>query len=609
MQFTTSFFNPTLFKYSLRRFWPLAVAVFVVVMLFPGIAIFNAPAFSMPGQAASYVVDIVDFAIPVMVVLVAPAALLSALLVFDHLRKRSKIRFYHGLPLTRLSSFVTRYVCGFALVAVPLVVGLLVCMGMAASVGASQAIPAIVRLIGFSLLCLLLFLGMASVACIVCGNVLGSILVYIAMNCVVVVILLGFGALISALLPGIDIATLIEGPARWWTPMYQLITGLWHDADATAVMGGAATTIPPVANPRCIVVYLIVGIVLLVLAAWLYRIRKDESAGETVAFKAVRVICKVLLALVVSAIGATTVVAVGYAGGDTTSVLAPVLVAHIIFAIVGWLIAEMIVGRTLRAVSRRSLLSCLILAVAILAVTGLLRADVLGVVHKVPDPQKVEKVQVAYNGRDIAMDPADAAALHTRLVEAYDEDTTSGGWPYGLYSDSTVSFSYTMANGSVMHRSYTVSYNEDQPSPAGDIMADALATPRYTHEMVFGVEPGTITAENISYATVNIATSNESNASGVEYTDDGEVLFETYSFEGKNAYGLYQAVLEDIEKGNTDSRILIGSRNYLGDVDFSFNAAANDGKVSEHYANISIAPDMTVTREWIDAHKGEAEQA
>ena len=606
MQFTTSFFNPTLFRYNLKRYWPLAAAVFVVAILYPGMGILRAPAFAgFDESVAHYVLGIVYVAGPVMVGFMAPASLLAALLVFDHLRKRSKIRFHHGLPLTRLASFTTNYVCGFALIAVPLVVALLASMGMAVSVGAPEAVPAIARLIGVSLVCLLLFFSMAAIACIVCGNALGSILVYIAMNCVVVVLLLGFGALISALMPGVDISTIIEGPARWLTPIFQLVTGLLVNWDH---IGSAPA---PFDNPTCIIVYLVVGIILLVLAAWLYRARKDETAGETVAFRVARVICKVLFALVVSAIGASIVIIVGYGDTPSPTLVVPALIAHIIFAIIGWFMAEMIANRSLRVIRKRSLLSCAILVAAIIVATGLVSADVLGIVHKVPDPQRVEQVTVEYAGRVIEMDPADATKLHEAMIDTIGADEMDdASSPYGLYSDyDSVSFKYTMNNGTTMHRAYRIIYGPDKRNARDDALVDALDTPQYTHELFFNAKPGAITEDNIDWLTVNLPADSIDEANTIAAdADEGDPGWTTYSFEGKPAYQLYRAICSDIDKGNISAESFVYSGQYpvAGDLEISWDGDSGDDPDDAEYASITITVGMEDTLAWINANKGKA---
>ena len=597
MQFKTSFFSPALFAHNLKRFWPLMVAVFVAVMLFPGTGILWA---HTPGATSAEVLsrtlDAVYIAEPVMVFLMVPGAFISALLVFDHLRKRSKMRFYHGLPLTRLASFATRYACGFVLIALPILVGLLVCMGLATMVGAPQAVGDIARLFGVSLACLLLFFSLAAISCVVCGNALGTILVYIALNCAVSVVLVGFNVLITALMPGIDIRTLFEGPARWLTPASQFADGAMIDKVYSngIIVGGNLHDL------GCVLVYAVVGLVVLGLATWLYQIRRDELAGETVAFKAVKVVCKVLFALVVSAVGTPIVLLVGSVYTSAGTEVGTVLVSHIVFAVIGWIVAEMIVGRTLKVANRRTAFSCGVLAATILVVSGLLYADVLGIVHKVPAAQSVSAAEVQYRDRTIAMDPQDAGELHANVLDILEADGSRGLPPQSIFSSSdsnTIGFDYTMNDGSTMHRSYSLAYAVDD-NPLEEVLASAFDTPRYTHELYFGAEPGKIDSANIESLSVYMYTT----AAEGEQTEE-------YELEGALAYEFYQAVCEDIEKGRVSARDRLFVDTSLGNVNMTWKSSSqHEPALGVVDANFEIVSSMASTRAWLKAHKSEAVQ-
>ena len=583
MQSKTSFFSKTLFAHGLKRFWPLSAAVLLFVILNPGLGLLSAPALRASddvklGELAG---GLVYDAAPVMVVCMALACILCAILVYNYLHKRSKIRFYHGLPISRLGSFATTYATGFVLIALPLVVGLLICMGIAAAMGAGAAAGAILALLGASIACLLLFFGLASAACILCGNTMGSILVYIAMNCFVVVMLAGGSILMGLLMPGVDTETLLMGPSRWLTPVYQLIlatqSGLLADGGSSGF-----------AMPGALAVYAVVGVVLLVLCAWLYRIRKDEMAGETVAFGPVGVICKVLFALVFSVVFAGIVLMIVPSGVSDS--LAPTLVIYLIFAVIGWFVAEMLVRRSLHVFKKRALASCGVLVAAILVVTVLVGVDIFGVVNKVPEADDVKTATAPYYGAPVKVEAEDAIALHGVVLENR-EVLSPNSASIVDYADVTLSFDYELDNGAIIHRTYRIPDSE-QPNVISESVYQMMDNPRYVHELFFGQEPGTVTEKSLGSVYVSLGGDLGPEGKITPSDDEGP----TFSFGQKQAYGLYKAICADIEQGNIEGGEYFEGKESQGYIEFEWVV---QDPTDQAYRSLTVTSSMSNTLAWI----------
>ena len=551
----TRCFSPTLFKHDLKRFWPLSLLVLVTVVLLPGTTILSVRnQVDYPSHLLPTVRDhFYNVGIP-MVLLMACACLLTALVVFNYLQGKSKIRFFHGLPLSRNCTFLTSYLSGLVLILCPLLAGLLICWVFACIVGAPGVGGAILALLGAALACLLCFFSLAVLSCVLCGNPLGSILVYAALNFALMVILMGSSTLVGQLMPGIDIENLLNGPLGWLIPLSncaQAVQPVYSEPSPVDYF----SYIIGFEHPWCLVAYGVAGIALAFLAAWIYRIRRDETAGETVSFRAVRSVCKVLFALVFSGAGAVLVVEASNTGSPLSVSL--LLAIHLVFAILGWFIAEMIVRRTLRVVNRRSLISCAILVLVLLLLAGLARADLFGVVRRVPQAQEVERVTVEYDYTAMEVEAEDATALHRDLLRYRGLLGTEGS--FALYKDTRpLQIYYTLENGRQLHRSYLV-MDAGTGNEVEALMVQFLKDPAYAHQYWFGGIPqGDIAQDNlvsggVYYDPDSLSVDSEAEVDGTVASlevEDNSVYFE---LDADEAYQLYQAILADLEQGVLDA--------------------------------------------------------
>lgn len=121
MRSKTSYFNPTLFKKNLARFWPLWSGASFIGALFPlyllALLIHEGrPLLDNRLEATSLYYDALIYAVPA-VSLVYGA--LCALAVWGWLYNTRSVGMYHSLPVTRKGIFVTDFLSGMSMMLLP----------------------------------------------------------------------------------------------------------------------------------------------------------------------------------------------------------------------------------------------------------------------------------------------------------------------------------------------------------------------------------------------------------------------------------------------------------------------------------------------------------
>lgn len=552
MRFKTSCFNGTLCRNYLKRFWPLPLVVLGVTLLALGLPLAGQlREYNPVGVRLMNLLESIYGAAYIMVVLEAGAAFLAAGLVFHHLHSRREIQFYQALPLKRRCFYTTSYLTGFGLLAVPMLLGILICMGMVAAGGAGEAALALLKLYGVGIAALLLFYSMAVLACCLAGQTLGAVLIYAGMNCAVLVIIGCAGSIAATFMPGIDFDNFLSTFREWLTPLPKLFTAIgteYENQSLTELYNNAPTQVEvsyPIGflQPGVITAYGLVGAVLAVLSGLLYQIRPSEAAGEMVAFGPVRVLCKIFGALMVCVAGALVFLSSGLFTEEIP--FAAVVLAVLGFGALGWFAAEMVVRKTLRVFGKKNLAACgMLLAVLLLLIAGG-KLDLFGVVRRVPDADKVAAAEVNYNyGNSVEVTPQEAAVLHQRVLDnpMYLTNNTFVGPSISLQ------FVYTLDSGRQIYREYHVQNSYNSIVQSANTL---LEQPEYCYQTWFGPLEDGVTAYSFQYGS--ISSYNKSRTEEyIPYLSNADPEWhEDYmSLTASQAVAIYEAVCQDIQNGN-----------------------------------------------------------
>ena len=560
MRCKTSCFNPVLCRNFLRRFWPLPLAVLLAelfILMLPLMGTLQSNWMEQTEQQAVLMTQVYGTASP-MVIMIAASAFLSAALTFHHLHSRREIQFYHALPIKRRCLFLTSYISGFCMIAVPFLIG--ICLSVTAALvwGADFVGIALLELLGAGFSELLIFYSLAVFACCMAGQTFGALLIYGGLNGAALVILGGANSLAIMFMPGLKFGSAL---VDWLTPMIHLIQATEIRYDTGMSQTVASTTalvytfdgsqIPQgFSEPLVLGIYAIVGVLFSVLGGILYEIRRSEMAGEMVAFPLVRTLCKLFGALVISAGGAFVFLTSGLFQEEIPFPV--ILAAILLFGAIGWYAAEMIVKKTFRVFQKHTAASCGILLTALLVVVLVGRFDVFGTVRYVPETKDVVSSKVCcFYGFPVTIETTDAVALHEAILQNRDVLTNN---TYQNYENILID--YKLANGRQMSRDYRVRIQYDSEGnqlldPITESFLEVLRMPQYCVQTWFGDVSAGVTQENFYHGVFQAYNWNETGETQDYVTSDHPSWQGDYmDLTSEEAVALYQAVLRDIDQGN-----------------------------------------------------------
>ncbi|HPE16908.1 MAG TPA: hypothetical protein PK597_08130, partial [Oscillospiraceae bacterium] len=511
-----TFFDPTLFRKNLARFWPLWGVYFLVwAVPLPLLMAYN---FLGGGYYAgqgdlSYQIDrhVLSCSTQAAVIILFIFAVFAAMAVFSYLYAQKSAVFYHSLPLDRTALFFTGYLSGLGFLLLPhLAVFLLTLL-----------VEALAGHVGFA--ALLVWLGSVSA----CAFFFYSFAVFCAVFIGQLLALPIFYGILSFLIPGIEwlvrlaLDEFVYGfPGNSYdlaftafSPAIQLMEDLsyrfdWEDDVLTGVWHFAGW--------QWLLVYAAVAAALTALAFWVYRRRRVESAGDLVSVRAVRPVFKYGMALC----AALTLGRWLYEIFSFSATIWLLLAFMWLGGFLGYFAAEMLLKKSFR-VFRRGIRGYLVFALVLAVSMTAMEYDIFGYEKRVPDAQDVSAVYVneGYYRYGLGSAPAltsedDIAAvvsLHRSLTEGKADieaqlssarvspvaaeavspyDSTVLYFP--VYSTAQVSVRYRLESGGEMTRTYSIPVTrallEDPESPAAQFEA-LLRTPALLRADLYDGDP------------------------------------------------------------------------------------------------------------------------
>nr|MCR5784750.1 hypothetical protein [Eubacterium sp.] len=303
-------------------------------------------------------------------------------------------------------------------------------------------------------------------------------------------------------------------------------------------------------------IYAIVGIVFLVIAFVMYEKRKSENAGSAIAFSFAKPIFKYCVALYAGlGIGELITVLVvevygtGYVYNNKNSAI--IYPMAVIFSILGFYAAEMIMNKTTR-VFKGSLKKVVPVGALMVLLIACFNMDVFGYEEYIPSADNVSYVSVGLNSLSEGNFESDnegvieqVSELHSYIIEnkaasennyaVYESDMLTGT-EYSEYVETTIDIVYTLNNGRVVKRNYSVCYS----------VADLG-----TSEGFGGMLTALLKNEDVAEAAFDTACRFESISYAQLYSsiDDGGFDYSVINVDDNSDYQkIYEALREDYKK-------------------------------------------------------------
>ena len=507
MRSATSYFNFTLFRKNLSRFWPIWGLYGLIWLVLLPIGLLTDGDYLTLARARLIPLQYLD-GMSTALFLAAGFGILCAMAVFSYLYSSRSVGLLHALPMRREGLFLTNYLSGLAFLVLPNLAVFFLSLLVEAAFGVLVFSSLFVWLVTACFYCLF-FYSFAVFCAMFTGHILALPAFYGILNFLVMGLCFLVNDMAQRFLFGFTGAAWMETLGLYLTPVAYLASGVrvsYYDGpapsyDQVAFLSGLG---------RVFLVGLI-GLVLAALALAVYRRRQLETAGDVVSVAWVRPVFRYGVAFCCA-------IALGNLFDSIFDRLLPdgawtLLFWMLLWGAFGCFVAVMLLRKTFW-VFKSSWKGCCVFLACLAAAMCLMELDGFGFESRVPDPARVQTAYVV-NVRTCPSDDAgwvrltaddpETIALVTQLhrqivsekarleddrnVYVSDYTTDADGVDVQTEDWKDVRLSYVMTDGDVMYRDYTVPVTGEELAEEGSISALLQAlfnAPGFAEEAYFG---------------------------------------------------------------------------------------------------------------------------
>ena len=600
--------NSTLYRKNLKRFWPIWASYGVILLLVPLTFLLTWLDRNEILDINIVAMDLLGFVSPMGLILSAVWSIVSAMAVFSYLYNSRSVQLYHALPIRREGLYLTNYLSGLSFLVLPLGVVFLFTLAVEAVSGTLLLWPLFQWLIA-QVCFALFFYSFAAFCALFVGHIVALPVFYGILN----FLAFGMSQLLSELFRqfvyGYHSWPAMSQLAQWLSPFIVLYR---EGGVRVADNGGYFYT-----GLAAALAYALAGLVLAAVGLLVYRVRPLETAGDVVAVKWVRPVFKygvAFCAAVTIGIFLRELFRTLLPGG-----MWPMLGLMVLGGLIGYFAAEMLLRKTFR-VLRRSWKGALALCLVLTAAALTMNYDLIGF-NRAPSRYNVVSVYLwgpytypsdSASHFDIyctdSEDIEAVLALHQaiardqqELQDRLEHDRYSTGYDpenpdQPLVQSQNVYFSYNLADGSQLTREYTLQlYSTDleDPNSVASLLNNIVNAPDAIENSYFsGVE-----SQDAFNSLAEASVENVYNAGSQTY-DSLEVLSEA----DRNA--LLAAVRSDLAAGRLGQRYLFDDKERndtccLADLKLSFFKTIKDpdqyGQLWEHDWSTTVTIGLQIT--------------
>ena len=471
MRSATSFFDKTLFRSQLKHTWPLwlgytALWLFLVpVMLFSELS-----AYQLGYSAADASRLLLNTGVRGGIFISFFFGLFFAMLAFSHLTQSRATNGFHALPVRRETIFLTAYLTGlFCQLSSILVTYLL---GAAVSAPLHLSFWSVTgAAMGSAMLEAVFFYSFAALCMVMTGQILAAPVFYFVGNILVPgmeYLLRNFaGNFLYGYSGHTDVALGFLSPPLYMYFKVGIASIETCESDSYYVTAYALVR----GSLMILAAYALAGLVIALIALLLYRTRKSEMTGSTVAFPWAVPVFKYGVAF-------CTAVSLGQflyyflfgqyrsSGNDS---LPGTILCMAAAGLVGYFVAEMLIKKSFR-VFRTGAKGAAIVSLALVLLGVAMSFDLTGYEKHVPDESEIESAFYTFSGMtNVTTDDADTirrlTAAHqaivknrneqARIADAWDADTLSQS-DHDDIEPFSLRLTYYLKDGSQLSRSYSL---------------------------------------------------------------------------------------------------------------------------------------------------------
>lgn len=473
MRSATSFFDKTLFRSQLKHTWPLWLGYTALWLFLVPVALFSElSAYQGSYSAADASSLLLNAGVRGGVFISFVFGLFFAMLSFSHLTQSRATNGFHALPMRRETIFLTAYLTGlFCQVSSILVTFLL---GAAVSAPLHLSFWSVTAAaMGSAMLEAVFFYSFAVLCMMMTGQILAAPVFYFVGNILVPgmeYLLRNFaGNFLYGYSGHIDVTLGFLSPPLYMYTEVDIFSIETYKDDSYYVTAYALEN----RSFMILAAYALAGLVIALIALLLYRTRKSEMTGSTVAFPWATPIFKYGVAF-------CTAVALGqflyhflfgqYRSSGSDSLPGTIL-CMVAAGLVGYFVAEMLIKKSFR-VFRAGAKGAAIVALALVLLGVAMSFDLTGYEKRVPDESEIESAFYTFSGMtNVTTDDADTirrlTAAHraivenrkeqARIAEAWDADTLpTSQSDHDDIEPFSLRLTYYLKDGSQLSRSYSL---------------------------------------------------------------------------------------------------------------------------------------------------------
>ena len=474
MRSATSFFDKTLFRSQLKHTWPLWLGYTALWLFLVPVALFSELTAYQGGYSAADASSLLlNAGVRGGVFISFFFGLFFAMLAFSHLTQSRATNGFHALPVRRETIFLTAYLTGlFCQISTILVTFLL---GAAVSAPLHLSFWSVSSAaMGSAMLEAVFFYSFAVLCMMMTGQILAAPVFYFVGNILVPgmeYLLRNFaGNFLYGYSGHTDVALGFLSPPLY---MYTMCTEVAIASIETCESDSYYVTAYALDRRSLMILaaYALAGLVIALIALLLYRTRKSEMTGSTVAFPWATPIFKYGVAF-------CTAAALGQflyyflfgqyrsSGNDS---LPGTILCMAAAGLVGYFVAEMLIKKSFR-VFRAGAKGAAIVALALVLLGVAMSFDLTGYEKRVPDESEIESVYYTFSGMtNVTTGDADTirrlTAAHqaivknrneqARIADAWDADTLSQS-DHDDIEPFSLRLTYYLKDGSQLSRSYSL---------------------------------------------------------------------------------------------------------------------------------------------------------
>ena len=451
MRSATSFFDKTLVRTDVRRYWPLLfVYTAFWLLLLPVVQWSELPHVTYAGR---YIYDTMIFALVAAVAI----GLLMAMALYSYLMNSRSVGLMHSLPVTRHTQFFSHFFAGMGMLTVGKIIVVLASLAVQ-MLHHNVDVKATLLWFVVATLLELLFFSLGILCCMLTGWLLAAPVIYAAANCFVLLLTLLLRALGDLFYFGYHSGSM-PAITRWLTPVYVLGEELGETGYVDYNGGMDWEPQPPVMNSEVwppLLFYTVLALVFLALAYFLYRKRASESASDPVAFGWARPVFRYGIAVYGGLFFGYGLYSLLELNGDGSVRTVKLLICVVLMGALWSFAAEMLIRKTFR-VFRSGWKGAAILSAVLVLVCVAVRMDITGYETRVPDPDKVVSVDVNLSHEGVRVYDGTDPETIAMALELHEAIVTEGRAAEGAEEIYRINISYELKSGAVLSRHYLLS--------------------------------------------------------------------------------------------------------------------------------------------------------